>query len=75
MIGVERRKENLAAASLSNPLNKLAEIVIPERETPGMIAKACATPIIITSLKVICFISLFFLTFQLLTSVYQPKLM
>ena len=43
--GMPRRKENLAASLLSNPDNKAMEIVAPERDTPGIIAKAWAIPI------------------------------
>lgn len=42
--GVLRRKENLAAVSLFRFLIKPPVIVIPERETPGIIASAWATP-------------------------------
>lgn len=44
-IGVERRNENLAASSLERPENNPVVIVIPERDTPGIIAKACDKPI------------------------------
>jgi len=37
--GILTKKENLKADSLSKPLNKRVEIVIPEREIPGIIAK------------------------------------
>ena len=43
--GMPRRKENLAASFLSNPENRAMEIVAPERDTPGIIAKAWAIPI------------------------------
>ena len=38
IIGVDNKNENLAAPSLFIPLIKPAVIVIPERETPGIIA-------------------------------------
>ncbi len=43
--GIPRRKENLAASFLSHPDKSAIEIVAPERDTPGIIAKAWATPI------------------------------
>ena len=45
IIGIESKKEILALATLVKPKNKAALIVMPERETPGIIAKACAQPI------------------------------
>ena len=38
--GIPKRKENLAALVLSQPDNKAAEIVTPDLETPGIMAKA-----------------------------------
>ena len=38
--GTPKRKENFAASSLSQPNTKAVEIVIPDLETPGKIAKA-----------------------------------
>jgi len=38
--GIPKRKENLAASPLSHPDIKALEIVIPDLETPGKIAKA-----------------------------------
>ena len=38
--GIPKRKENLAASLLSQPVTRAVEIVTPDRETPGMIAKA-----------------------------------
>jgi hypothetical protein len=38
IIGVESKNENLAAPSLFTPMSSPVVIVIPERETPGMIA-------------------------------------
>ena len=43
--GIPRRKENLTASFLSHPENSAIEIVAPERDTPGIIAKAWAIPI------------------------------
>jgi len=43
--GIPRRKEYLAASFLFQPDNRAIEIVDPERDTPGKIAKACAIPI------------------------------
>ena len=43
--GIPSKKENLAASFLSHPDNIAIEIVTPERDTPGIIAKACAIPI------------------------------
>lgn len=42
--GIPSRKENLVASFLSQPDNRAIEIVTPEREIPGIIAKAWATP-------------------------------
>ena len=38
--GMPKRKENFAASSLSQPDKRAVEIVIPDLETPGKIAKA-----------------------------------
>ena len=38
--GMPNKKENLAASLLSQPDNKAVEIVTPDLETPGIIAKA-----------------------------------
>ena len=38
--GIPSKKENLAASFLSQPDNRAIEIVAPERDTPGIIAKA-----------------------------------
>ena len=43
--GMPSKKENLAASFLSQPDNRAIEIVAPERDTPGIIAKAWAIPI------------------------------
>ena len=38
--GMPSRKENLAASFLSQPVNSAIEMVAPDRDTPGIIAKA-----------------------------------
>ena len=43
--GIPSKKENLAASLLSHPDKSAIEIVAPERDTPGIIAKAWAIPI------------------------------
>ena len=43
--GMPKRKENFAASALSQPDTKAVEIVIPDLETPGKIAKAWERPI------------------------------
>ena len=43
--GIPIKKENLAASFLSHPDKSAIEIVTPERDTPGIIAKAWAIPI------------------------------
>ena len=43
--GIPRRNENLAASFLFHPEKRAIEIVAPERDTPGTIAKAWAIPI------------------------------
>ena len=43
--GILRRNENLAASFLFHPNKSAIEIVAPERDTPGIIAKAWAKPI------------------------------
>ena len=43
--GMPKIKENLAASPLSQPDTKAVEIVTPDLETPGIIAKACERPI------------------------------
>ena len=45
IIGIESKKEILAPAARLKPSSKAAVIVAPERDTPGIIAKACAQPI------------------------------
>ena len=43
--GMPKKKENLAASLLFQPDIKAVEIVTPDLETPGKIAKACEIPI------------------------------
>ena len=43
--GIPKIKENFAASPLSQPDTKAVEIVIPDLETPGKIAKAWERPI------------------------------
>ena len=43
--GIPKRKENFAASLLSQPDTRAVEIVIPDLETPGIIAKAWERPI------------------------------
>ena len=45
MAGIPKRKENLAASPLSQPHNRAVEIVMPDLETPGKMAKAWERPI------------------------------
>ena len=52
IIGVAKKNENLAAASLVKPKHLAVVIVIPDLETPGIKAKACEHPIIIACEKV-----------------------
>ena len=40
MAGIPKRNENLAASPLSQPDTRAVEIVTPDLETPGKIAKA-----------------------------------
>ena len=49
--GMPKRKENLAASLLSQPDTKAVEIVTPDLETPGIIARACERPIRKPSIK------------------------
>ena len=44
-IGIRSRNENRAAASRSSPENRPAVIVTPERDTPGISARICDSPI------------------------------
>ena len=43
--GMPKRKENFAASSLTQPDNRALEIVTPDLDNPGKIAKACERPI------------------------------
>ena len=43
--GIPSRNEKFAAFFLSHPDKSAAEIVTPERDTPGIMAKAWAIPI------------------------------
>ena len=43
--GMPKRKENLAASTLSQPDTRAEEIVTPERETPGITANDWKRPI------------------------------
>ena len=43
--GIPKRKENFAASPFSQPDIKAVEIVMPDLETPGKIAKAWEKPI------------------------------
>lgn len=52
--GIPKKKLSLVAATLSNPRNRPAEIVAPERLTPGMSAKHCIMPIANVSFQVVC---------------------
>ena len=45
MAGIPKIKENLAASSLSQPDTRAVEIVIPDLEMPGKMAKAWERPI------------------------------
>ena len=40
MIGIDKRKENLTALGLSKERKRAAVIVIPDLDTPGIIARA-----------------------------------
>ena len=40
MAGMPKRNENLAASTLSHPKTRAVEIVMPDLETPGKMAKA-----------------------------------
>ena len=43
--GIPSKKENFAASTLLQPIKRAIVMVIPDLETPGMIAKDCAKPI------------------------------
>ncbi len=66
--GIANKNENLIAATMLRPKYKLAVIVIPDRDTPGMIAKHCAQPMNKASLTVI-----FCLPYLDLLSHTQPR--
>ena len=53
--GMPKRKENLAASPLSQPDTSAVEIVIPDLETPGKMAKAWESPIRILSVLLLFF--------------------
>ena len=46
MVGIARKNENSAAERLSAPSSIPETMVVPERETPGIIARHCASPMI-----------------------------
>ena len=46
IIGVDNRKENRAASSRVSPKKSPLAMVMPERETPGIIANACERPMV-----------------------------
>ena len=48
-IASARKKENLAASLLPTPKSNAEQIVMPEREIPGKIARHCIQPIIKTT--------------------------
>lgn len=54
-IRTEGKNENLAAVSRFRPRASASVMVLPDRDTPGKIARACASPISTTSLKVAWF--------------------
>ena len=45
MAGMPKINENFAASPLSQPETKAVDIVIPDIDTPGIIANACVRPI------------------------------
>ena len=51
--GIDSSSGNRAAASLSNPKNRAAVMVTPDRDAPGMSARHCASPMAIAGPKVI----------------------
>jgi len=53
--GMESKKLNLAANSLSSPRNRPVDMVAPDRDIPGAMAHACATPINMAFLMLISF--------------------
>ena len=46
-MGTDNKKVNLVAALLDRPNNLADKIVVPLRENPGIMAKACDKPMII----------------------------
>lgn len=54
IMGTDNKKVNLVAALFDRPNNLADKIVVPLRENPGIMAKACDNPIIIDWDKVIC---------------------
>ena len=46
IVGMERRKEKANASDEEIPKRRLAVIVVPERDNPGRIARACERPIL-----------------------------
>ena len=70
IIGIDSRKEYLAAVVLSAPPKRPVAIVSPERENPGIAAKPWATAISKDSFNVIFFLVLSFLeTFSLCNNI------
>ena len=59
IIGVDIKNEKRVAASLVNPISNPDAIVIPERDTPGIIASAWDRPIMMPALSVRLYISIF----------------
>ena len=43
--GIPKNKENFAASPLSQPETRAVEIVTPDLETPGKMARDCERPI------------------------------
>ena len=60
MMGVDSKNENRAAPALVSPMSSPVVIVIPERETPGTMARTWDIPINRLVPNVIWFISIFF---------------
>ena len=54
MAGIPNKKEKRAAVARSKPINNPAVMVDPDRETPGIKAKASAKPINIPSRSLSC---------------------
>ena len=64
IMGVDNKNENRTAPSLVNPVNNPAVIVIPERETPGIIASVWDTPIHRLVPRVMSFICIYLALFR-----------